>query len=286
MNAKKFGSVLLLLFVFVQLQAQPKEPPFEYGVSLSGGGALGYAHIGALQALEDCGIAPQVISGTSMGALMGSLYAYGHTPEEIYKIIQLEKFDKTLNVVKLSFLTGSLGIIDNQNIRKFLEKYLSDNNFNCLQKPLYVCVSNLNTCDIEIISTGPRLHDYLLASAAIPGIFRAVEIDSTYYVDGGLLNNLPAEAIRDQCKTLISIDVLPPTPIGEMKKIKDVLDRAIQASSHYNSLPGREASDLVVDVVMPKKYTAMTFDLFESITQYGYDATMLYLQDHPELTNK
>lgn len=287
MYCKKIGWIFLLFSLLsVHVSAQTEDPPYAYGIALSGGGALGFAHIGALQALEDCGVEPQVVAGCSMGTLVGSLYANGYTPEQIYNCIQLEEFDKTLKVVKLHFLSGSLAVVDNKHIREFLEKYIQGDRFEDLKKPFYVCVTNLTTCDEEIVSSGPHLHDFLLASAAIPGVFRAIEVDSTYYVDGGVVNNLPAAAIRDQCKTLISVDVLPVGPPAKFKKIRDVVHRSIHSSSHHNSLPGREASDHVIDVLMPDEYSVMSFDDFKTIYQYGYDAAKLYLQNHPELTNK
>ena len=159
--------------------------PYRVGISFSGGSARGYAHVGILKALSEHGIEPKILSGTSMGAVVGVLYAAGYTPEEIQEILVRETFSKVT-----SFAWQTTGLLKMQKLRPVLKKYIADD-FAGLKKPLFIGIANLNEARKELRSSGP-LHEYLIASCSVPGIFAPVSIDGSSYVDGGLMCNLPA----------------------------------------------------------------------------------------------
>ncbi len=273
-----FFMVLLLTPCFAQKQ--------KVGIVLSGGGALGFAHIGALQALNEAGIYPTIIAGTSMGALMGAMYADGMTPQEMYKVIKKYKMDKVGTIITPAVRSQSLGFANPKNMNKMMREVLPHNNFDSLKYPMYICVANLNTGAPEFGHRGKYLHEYMLASSAIPGLFEAVEINHNYYVDGGLFNNFPAEAIRKQCTYLIGVDCNPRHANVSIHSTKDIALRCVTVLVQNNSIPGREMVDYLIESPANALYKSLDFDKFETIYTFGYEATKKYLSKHPEMVKK
>ena len=135
------------------------------GIAMSGGGARGIAHIGVLHALNENGIYPDHVSGSSAGSIIAALYCYGYTPKEILELSHKKAF---LKIFKIGFLNK--GLTDLTYLRDFLKCHID---FNGLSQPkikLHVCVSNINSGRFEIISDGNFIEP-LLASCALP-LFR------------------------------------------------------------------------------------------------------------------
>lgn len=256
------------------------------GVVLSGGGALGFAHIGALQALEEQGIYPQYVAGTSMGALVGAFYAKGYSAAEIKEIIKVEKMDELHKIITPVGKSDHLGFSSHRNILKVLKKYIPDNSFDSLPKKLAVCATNIVTSQAEIVSSGDSLWEYVLASSSIPGVFEAVKIGDGVFVDGGVMNNMPAKAIRKDCDILIGIDVNPEQ--RSTPKIKNTIQVAFQTLRtlvRHNSVSGRKTCDYLIEPRAIEKYAEFDFNKFDYIYQSGYDAMKQYLEQNPELAD-
>ena len=279
---KRLFIYILALLLVVPVMGQKQK----VGIVLSGGGALGFAHIGALQALNEAGIYPTIIAGTSMGSLMGGLYAQGLTPQEMYKVIKKYKMDKAGTIITPAVGSQSLGFANPKNMNKMMRDLLPHNSFDSLKYPLYICVANLNSGEPEFGYTGKYLHEYMLASSAIPGLFEAVEINHNYYVDGGLFNNFPAQAIRDKCTYLIGIDCNPRHANVSIHSTKDVALRCVTVLVQNNSVPGREMVDYLIESPANALYKSLDFDKFETIYTFGYEATKKYLSKHPEMVKK
>lgn len=163
--------------------------PMETALVLSGGGFRGLAHIGVIQALEEAGVEPTLVSGTSAGAVVGALYARGHSSAEMldfFRDIQLFSLQK--------YARGKPGWVDPQKFTEHFLAFFEENSFEDLKKPLYVTAVNLLDGTLRIFNEGP-LVPALLASAAFPGLFAPVRIGEGYYVDGGVLNNFPIEPV-------------------------------------------------------------------------------------------
>lgn len=251
------------------------------GICLSGGGALGYAHVGVLQALEENGIFPDVIAGSSIGAIVGVLYAEGIRPNEIIQQIKGEKVFKISDIISPVF--SSTGISDLKVLRKLLKDFVKHNNFNELQKEFYVCVSNLNKAEWQIIGEGDLLHEYVVASASIPGVFEANNIGETTYVDGSLFNNMPAQVLRKKCEILIGVDVLPYYERPKITRKSEILGLSIRAVEHLNSNEGRSLCDFIIESPAIKKYSEFSFDKYNEIIEIGYTCTHQYINKNPEL---
>ncbi len=179
----------------------------EVAYALSGGAACGFAHIGALKYLESMSIYPSAICGTSIGALIGGLYAFGMNSNEI------EDVAKELNFIKIMdlFTTPGIlkgGLIDTQKIRDFLYNYVGDVHISELKIP-FVAVS----CDAE---TGQEydmydapLIDAMLASMSIPAVFVPYQYNGRYLIDGCVVNNFPMDLANHFSKHVIGINVVP-----------------------------------------------------------------------------
>ena len=258
----------------------------EVGIVLSGGGALGYAHIGALQALEEYGIFPTIVSGASMGSIIGAFYANGYSPKQIREFVKFEKFHNPLKIIAPVVKKNPLGIFSQKNILKILKKYIPHNSFDSLSMPLFVSVVNLSKSEVEYVNSSDSLHNYILASSAIPTIFDAVKINNDTYVDGGVLNNFPAQPIRNKCKYLIGIDVKADYEFSNIKRIKDIFMRTMNVVIIQNSSEGRAMCDVLIEPKANQKYDEFDFSDFDKIYKYGYISTKKYLEENPEMVEK
>ncbi|HWK57963.1 MAG TPA: patatin-like phospholipase family protein [Parapedobacter sp.] len=171
------------------------------GLVLSGGGLRGIGHLGAIKALEEHGYRPSIISGCSMGAIIGAYYAAGYTVDAMLRIIEENNlFPST------SFRLRTSGFVDNRFLSRLIQKHIPQNTFESLKMPLYVSATNFISGETEYIHSGV-LDEALLASSSIPLMFPAVKREKAVYYDGGILDNLPVKPILGQCKFLIGVHV-------------------------------------------------------------------------------
>lgn len=236
------------------------------GLALSGGGARGIAHIGVLKALEEAGITPSVLSGTSAGSIIGALYASGHPIEQMLEFV---KDSNLFGLLKLGIPFA--GLTKLTYLKERLSAYIEKDAFESLQKPLFVAVSNLNTGEVEIKNSGP-LFDMVMASSSIPMVFKPVEIEGQVYVDGGLLNNLPVSPLLPHCDFAIGVNVMPHINVANksVQSLIGIATRCFELSIQANSRPELANCDAIIE---PKKLTE--FHLFqiskyEELFEIGY----------------
>jgi len=242
------------------------------GIALSGGSARGFAHIGVLKALEEHGVEPQIIAGTSMGALVGVLYAAGLKLNEIKEMVNKEPI---INMVRPAW--GKMGLFKVTEIRKILEKHIDKDDFSVLKMPFCLMVSNINKGEKEIIREG-ALFDYVLASCAVPVIFAPQIINNTTYIDGGLYDNLPASAIRDYCHTLIGVHVNYLGSLESFHSITEIAERTFSLSIKENVKPSMKLCDHVIDPPKMKNFSLWDFDKADEIIDTGYDYTLKMIE--------
>lgn len=236
------------------------------GIALSGGGARGIAHIGVLKALLEQGVEPVVVSGTSSGAIVGSLYAYGLDAEA------LQAFARVGVGVKLLRIVNPLrGLIKLTLLREKLEAVLPEDDFSCLRRPLAVTATNLQTGDLHIFGSGPLIAA-VQASCAVPLLFHPVEIDGQQYIDGGLYMNLPAAPIRERCDVLIGSNVMPheQAEVGRLSSVFSISNRVFDLAVHHNSLEARGLCDLLVEPIELKGYHVYNFAKADDLVEVGY----------------
>jgi NTE family protein len=240
------------------------------GVVLSGGGVRGFAHLGLLQALEELNIKPDAISGVSAGAIVGALYAAGHSPQTIRDILKKNSYFGWS-----SFLLNKDGLFSMKALRKVLQTYIPDNSFESLHKKLFITATDFANNEAITFSKG-SLIDTVIASSSVPAIFEPVKIGDHLLVDGGLLNNFPVEPLENKCDLLIGCNVnfIPKglgngKRIGKMNLIEKCFHMAI-ASVVYSKV---EKLDLFIE---PDLHEFGMFDVTKAdlIYETGYEATM------------
>lgn len=187
-------------------------------LALGAGGARGLAHIHALKALDDLGIKPTVIAGTSIGSLMGAAYCAGMTGAEIENYVR-DSFNDRMRLITqaLKVRPGSVkdfladgGLrIGEFNLEKILSVFLPETvpkTFEALTIPLYLVATDYHAATSTVFATG-ALHQALAASAAMPALFLPVKIGERYYIDGGSTDPCPLECVQEHAGDVIAIDV-------------------------------------------------------------------------------
>lgn len=271
-------------FESISLLKKPQKKEKTIGICLAGGGALGYAHIGVLQALDDNGIHPDIISGSSMGSIIGFVYAMGLTPFEILRLIKTEKMYNIINLVKMPMMFwNKSGISNHQPLMKVMRSICPEDDFSALKKELFVCVSNLNTGEWEIKSSGENLAEWIAASSTIPGIYTPIKQNNQLYVDGGLLNNLPVEPLLDKCDVIIGSDVFPPDVVQKNLKMKNAFVTSIRTVQIQNSRANREKCDFLFEPKVLEKYNEFSFEYYKEIFEIGYRTAIKYIKENPQI---
>ena len=265
-------------------QEQTDDLP-EYGIVLSGGGALGFAHIGALMALEEAGIDISMVSGASMGSMVGAMYAYGYSPQEMITIIEKEKLYRNSNIFNYKPFNRR-GLSNYKKVEKILDHVLPVDSFECLNRFFALSMTNFSKLEPEYACSGDHLKDKILASIAIPSVFETVVIDSVVYVDGGIMNNLPIEPLQGKCKKIIMIDVLAVSKdvvtAGKMK----IGYRAGLAMMKQANADRIAQADHYIGLERLEQYNMFDFKKYKAIIQIGYEGVKRYLEEHPELANE
>lgn len=213
------------------------------GLALGGGGAKGFAHLPVLEVFDELGIKPHCITGTSIGAIIGALYASGHSAAEIYEMSDellrpatrkpsLKNVLKTNENLKfLSMFDAHLslkpkGLIKGEKLLDFLYEKIGVSKFEELSIPLKTVATDFWRNEQVIFDKGDLL-PAIRASMAIPYVFTPICLDDRVLVDGGLVNNVPLDLICPKCDIRIAIDVM-----GNSSKPKDKVPNPIEAIFH------------------------------------------------------
>ncbi len=175
------------------------------GVALGAGGAKGVGHIAYLNAMDELGITPCVISGTSSGAVAGALYASGLKPQEILALME-RMFSGKKSASRLKKIARLKKNLLTDTARKILTEILPVQTFEELKIPLKIVATNINTLKEKVFTSG-NLLDALMCSVALPGRILPQEADGQYYIDGSATNVVPFDIIRSECDVLVAIDV-------------------------------------------------------------------------------
>ncbi|RTE52399.1 patatin [Arenibacter aquaticus] len=245
------------------------------GLVLSGGGVRGIAHIGAIKALEEHGIVPSHIAGTSAGAIVGALYAGGCTWQEI-----LDFFKKTELFSLNNYAKGKPGFLDTEKFYDHSKTYLPHNSFDSIKIPLYITATNLLDGTLHTFHNGELIKP-ILASAAVPGFFAPVQMADGYFVDGGTLNNFPVDLIRAQCDHIVGVYVNPfaKVDIKDLNHVTKVLERAYQVMVTHETSRKFKDCDLLIRPMNMDKYGIFSFRAIDKIFDLGYRATQEALKN-------
>lgn len=248
-------------------EGERPKPPYRLGVALSGGGARGFAHVGALKALEEAGMKPDVIAGVSAGAVAAVMYAAGVPLDEMLSLFTSTKFT---DIARPSLIHGD-GMFSLMRFKQFIEEATGIDRLENLRIPTYVGVTDLDHGEPAEFHEGP-LGERVVASCSIPIVFSPVEIDGIHYVDGGVLRNLPAWIIREKCETLIGINVSPLRTFEYKKSFLDIGMRTYNLMAKANQQQDMDICDHVI--ITPELIHYQVFNLKDIHKAYlsGYAA--------------
>jgi len=273
------------------------------GLAFSGGGARGLSQVGVLKALEESGVELGAIAGTSIGGIIGGLYASGYSAEELEEIIKKTNFsalfsnrpqrttmlltqrpEKERFLVSLRFdgfkpyipqaLTAGQKLSDMLTRLTLRANYLSGGDFSKLKIPFRAVTTDIVNGRAEILSEG-NLADAMRSTMAFPLAFTGVEMEDKILMDGGMLNPIPVDIVRDMNSDLgLYVALNTTSDLLPKEKISDPIDIANQVTSIMTMdkmLDGLEKADVVI---MPEiaGYNSTDFDKAESLIELGYRA--------------
>ena len=244
---------------------------YKTGIALSGGGARGIAHLGVLKAIKEEGIKPSIIAGTSAGALAGAFFADGFEPEEILEFFNTKK---VYHLMRMVFpRTGFLKV---HGIYEILNKNLRTKRIEDLPIPLVIAVTNFNTGHIEYLTEGDLIQS-LLSSSAIPILFEAQKMNQQYYLDGGIMDNLPIKPIRDKCRKIIAVHVNPISKIDKLSSPIQIGERAFHLAIASNIATIKEKADHFIEPPELSKFGMLDIKKSREIFDTGYRYAKEYL---------
>jgi NTE family protein len=297
---------LLGFLVSLPLQAQvtPQEPNqkprAKIGLVLEGGGALGLAHIGVLQWLYEHHVPVDLVAGTSMGGLVGGIYATGRTPDQIQQLIQNVDWDQALSgqlpfrdlsyrrkedavefPTRLEFglrkgIQLPAGFNAGQQVSFILDHvalpYSQIKSFNDLPTPFACVATDLTTSKQHVFHDG-SLSLALRATMSLPGIFTPVRSGNNLYADGGLLNNLPVDVAQSMGAQLTVAVYLQASIFNPKQPLNtfSVLGQSLSVMIAANELKSIQMADVLVTVPL-EKYSALDYDKAAEIVRAGYEA--------------
>ncbi|MDO6674054.1 patatin-like phospholipase family protein [Tenacibaculum sp. 1_MG-2023] len=290
--------ILLLLPIFMLAQNQPK-----VGLVLSGGGAKGIAHIGILKELEKAGVQIDYIGGTSMGSIVGGLYASGYTADQIEDAVLKTDFIDLLQdkvsrrqkpffskehgekyAISLPIKKGNLGLplglSKGQNVLNFLTELLAPvdevTDFSKLPIPFYCIGTNIETGKEEVLESG-SLPLALRASAAFPSLLNPVDIDGKLLVDGGVVNNFPVDVMKKKDVDIV-IGVSVQGELLKREELTSIASLLMQIINFQMYQKSDEQIELLDIYIRPNviDYSVISFDAKKEILAQGEKVAKTY----------
>ncbi len=294
---KKFFLLFLFLLPFFSFAQEKKD--MKIGLVLSGGGAKGLAHIGALKVIEEAGIQIDYIGGSSMGAIVGALYASGYSASQLdsifheinfdiliqdevprsaktfYEKEETEKYVLTLpfDDFKISFPSGLSKGQNIYNLMSRLTLHLGNfQDFSEMPIPFFCIASDIETGEEVILESG-SLAKAVSASGAIPSVFSPVRIDGKLLTDGGVTNNYPVSELRERgADIIIGVDVQD--SLADRKQLRSVFDILTQINNFRTISDMRKKIKLTDLYIKPDitKFNVLSFDKGSAIIDSGETA--------------
>jgi len=295
---KKHLITLLFLIILFSLKAQNSTTQSEpkVGLVLSGGGAKGFAHIGVLKVIDSLKIKVDYVAGTSMGAIIGSLYASGYSGKQLEEIFESQDFEALINdnfsrasksfyerendqkyVASLPFdkfkITLPSALSRGQNVYNLLYQLMLPvddiSDFSQLPIPFFCVATNMETGESLIMDKG-KLAESVTASGALPSLFQPVVIGEDVLIDGGVTNNFPVEELRAKgMDVIIGVDVQD--PLNDRESLKSALDILLQINN-FRTIDAMKTKAKLVDIYIKpdiSNFSVISFDEGKDIITHG-----------------
>ena len=236
------------------------------GLALGGGAAKGIAHVGVLKALEDQKVNIRYIAGTSVGAIIASLYAFNVSVDDIGGLA------KRLTMSKVtSFKLSKTGFFTTASLRDLIVEYIGEVNIEDAKIPLAIVATDIRNGE-EIILRKGSVADAVSASAAIPGIYIPVEIDNRSLVDGGLVQNVPIEALQAMgAGVTIASHLNSASQYSEISHVLDVMRNAFEIAVSHHTQDQLKDADVIISMDVSEFSLRDNTDRYDELFAIGYD---------------
>ncbi len=242
------------------------------GLALGGGAARGAAHIGVLRALQEHDVRPDYISGTSIGALVGGLYAFGVDLDD------LRTAAMGLHWMDMAAATLSrFGLLRNTEMGKLVERFVGDKRLEDAPLPFAAVATDIHTGEAVIIKEG-RLIDAIMASSAIPGVFVPAEFDGRMLVDGGLVENVPLSPLRAMgAEVLVAVDLNGSRRYDKPENVVDVIMNAMDIAIDTTTQSQLAKADVLISLDLANYNRSDASDARELVAE-GYRSGVMKLK--------
>jgi NTE family protein len=238
------------------------------GLVLSGGGARGIAHVGVIRALEEFGLKFSVIAGTSAGSIVGSLYSYGYKPHDIMQIISSTSFLRSIRPAwKLT------GLFSMEILQAALLKHIPENNFNILKIPMTVAATDIKKGKAAYFTEG-ELFPAIMSSCCVPAVFNPVLYNGSLYVDGGIMDNLPAASIRNKCDFLVGSHCNHISPDFDVKNFRTIIERCLLMAINGNTIISKGLCNVLIEPPDVGKVSGFDMSKAKDLYEIGYKFTI------------
>lgn len=243
------------------------------GISLSGGGARGIAHLGVLKALEEQALRPNLIAGTSAGAIFGALYAAGMSPDDIVELVidtPIRRYFKPSISLK--------GLINARGLHAELARHIKEDNFASLNIPMVINATDLYTGNTVFWNSGPLIKR-IVASSSMPFVFEPTREGDHCYVDGGVLNNMPLEPlIQENCEYKIGVHVNPFPIRSETLNMRKSLEKTLILVIQNTIRQNIPYFDLFIEPTKLSDYNVFEVKKFRQMYEIGYEEACRVLE--------
>lgn len=256
-------------------------PPGKVPVALvlSGGSARGFAHVGVIKVLEQNGLKPDIIVGTSAGSIVGSLYASGLTAAELEQAVaQMDNSVFNDYVLPgLGFLPGEMGFVRGEKLHRFVDARLKTHRIEDFPIRFAAVATELSTGNVTAFNSGDA-GLAVVASSAVPGVITPVVIDRRYYGDGQIASPLPIETARALgAKIIVAVDVVYPPQDAFLYSAVSVLFQSFAVSVHRLKEFEKAGGDLVIAPAIHKTSGQFTFADRQHLIEAGEQAATILL---------
>lgn len=309
----KYSTLIIFLFInFFQVFSQQKGPRPKVGLVLSGGGAKGLAHTGVIRALEEAGLTPDYITGTSMGSVVGALYAIGYSADDIEHMASSVDWDAVLsNEISFDQITYEekayygryiaelpveglkvgfpKGLIEGQKLSELLTRLTRSvhdiEDFHKFPIPFTCVATDIATGEPVILNSG-SLPEAIRASMAIPTVFTPVEIDGKLLVDGGLVRNFPVEEVIAMGADIV-IGVFVSSELDPKEDLNNMISLLAQSAFVTSARDTREQKKKVDIYIEPNLdgYSTGSFKQFAGIIERGNEAGRKYVDTFKKIAD-
>jgi NTE family protein len=238
------------------------------GIALGGGAVLGGAHIGVIRALEEKELRPDCIAGTSIGALIACLYAFGIGWEKM-KQIALD-----LNWLDVSgFTLSKYGLLSNDRIGDVISDVIGDVSFGDAKIPLAVVSTDISSGERVVLKEGSVI-EAVKASTCIPGVFIPIEKDNRMLIDGGLMENVPVLALEELgAEYIIGVDLNANYLFSKPGNLVELLINTVHLGLHHITEMQIEKADLMIQPDL-SEFNYVQMDQLPELIERGYEAAM------------